>query len=208
MNTIGKKLNSIFVSLLAFSISVSVAEARVKKIRIRSDQFREMSFQLADQVKKGNFKPDVLMGLSRGGLTSLHYVSSEMGLDNRNVLVIATESYHQGQQRQVQLTNIPALENLRSGQNVLVIDDVLDTAKTMDFVLDYLNEKVPGLNIRVATVFYKPHASHRIPDFFVQKTDNVWIVFPSEYRGNPPLEDGEELFEITNMNQVFGTDKS
>lgn len=44
-----------------------------------------------------------------------------------------------------------------SNRTVVIVEDMIDSGKSMSYLLDYLKQKSPG-NIKVATMFYKPKA--------------------------------------------------
>jgi len=71
--------------------------------------------------------------------------------------------------------------------NLLIIDDIFDSGRSVDAIIKTLGEKcrrnTPD-DIRVATVYYKPsrNATTRVPDFYLHETDE-WTVFPHEMDG-------------------------
>ena len=58
---------------------------------------------------------------------------------------------------------------------VLIIDDIVDSGKTMIEVFKILNEKFPNTEFKLATLFYKTTALIK-PDFYIKQTD-IWIEF-------------------------------
>ena len=59
------------------------------------------------------------------------------------------------------------------------MDDVFDTGKTIEAVINDFKSKVN--EIKSATLFYKPKNNQTdiIPDFYVRETED-WIVFPHD----------------------------
>lgn len=45
-----------------------------------------------------------------------------------------------------------------SGKNILIVEDIVDSGKTMKFVLEYLKEKNP-LSVKIVSLFVKPEAN-------------------------------------------------
>ena len=80
-------------------------------------------------------------------------------------------------------------ENLQPGDSILIVDDVWDKGTTMDALfkklrLDLGDKLYDSLDIRVATVYYKPKRSKYPfkPKYFVHESDD-WLVFPHELEG-------------------------
>jgi len=84
------------------------------------------------------------------------------------------------------------VSRLSAEDELLLIDDVFDSGRSLAAVLDELaarcRRNLPT-RIRVATVYYKPsrNRSRLTPDYFVHATDR-WLIFPHELRGLTPEE--------------------
>jgi hypothetical protein len=63
------------------------------------------------------------------------------------------------------------------GKNVLVVDDVVDSGRTLEIVTEQVRLR-GARSVRTAVLFYKPKSIIR-PDFFAQETSE-WVVFPWE----------------------------
>ena len=135
---------------------------------------------LAISIKE-NYDPNVLIGISRGGLIPTVRLSHLLNdLSMRVVHVKFYENVDETlEEPQIFGTDIGKLEG-----RVLIVDDVADTGNTLEAVLDHIEEKVEG-DLRICTIAYKPHSSIT-PDYYVYETDK-WIVFPWE---EAPVENG------------------
>lgn len=118
-----------------------------------------------------SFKEDAILGIARGGLTLSHFMSQV--LNQRNLFIINTISYDRKiQKNSVEIFNIPNLNGLKK---VLIVDDIIDSGKTLQEVLKLLKEKYPKVEFKIATLFYKDKSLVK-PDFSINKTD-IWIEF-------------------------------
>jgi hypoxanthine phosphoribosyltransferase len=67
--------------------------------------------------------------------------------------------------------------------NLLVIDDIVDTGKTFKDIkemLDHIIEETPTFQYKLAAVHYKPRAIIK-PEIYLQEVPNeTWIVYPWE----------------------------
>lgn len=125
----------------------------------------ELSFLCKD------FTSDAILGIARGGLTLSHFMSQ--ALSQRNVFTLNTISYDgRIQKDNVEVFNIPSLEKFRK---VLIVDDIIDSGKTIEKVMTLLKNSYPNIEFKVASLFYKEDALVR-PDFTINKADK-WIDF-------------------------------
>jgi hypoxanthine phosphoribosyltransferase len=67
--------------------------------------------------------------------------------------------------------------------NLLVIDDIVDTGKTfknLKEMLDIIVEEIPTFQYKLASIHYKPRTIIK-PDIFMQEISNdTWVVYPFE----------------------------
>ena len=125
----------------------------------------ELSFLCKD------FTSDAILGIARGGLTLSHFMSQ--ALSQRNVFILNTISYDgRIQKDNVEVFNIPSLEKFRK---VLIVDDIIDSGKTIEKVMTLLKNSHPNIEFKVASLFYKEDALVK-PDFTINKADK-WIDF-------------------------------
>jgi hypothetical protein len=139
------------------------------------DKIYEMIVDLALVIRASGFKPDLIVGVSRGGWAPGRILSDL--LENPHTANIKIEFYVGIEKTGGKpVVTQPISEDI-SKKNVLVVDDVADTGESLKLALDHVLEKGAG-KIMTATVYYKPHSKFK-PDFFADTTSN-WIIFPWE----------------------------
>lgn len=118
-----------------------------------------------------DFGADTLLAIARGGLMLGHAYSH--ATDNRRLFTINSILY-EGDQRgkSCEIFNTP---ELTTAKKVLLLDDIVDSGQTLEEVLKHLNTCFPHLEIKVASLFYKPTAVVQ-PDFSVREATE-WIEF-------------------------------
>ena len=80
-----------------------------------------------------------------------------------------------------------------SNKNILIIDDIWDSGKTMAAVLEHF--KIHREMITTATLFYKQSAMG-MPDYYYETVmDDEWVVFPWERDEFARLQEQEALNE-------------
>ncbi|QNM91231.1 phosphoribosyltransferase [Aliarcobacter cryaerophilus] len=130
---------------------------------------KEDTQKLVDISK--SFQADAFLSVARGGLTLSHLMSQAM--NQRDIFTINSISYDRKNQKDsIEIFNIP---DLKSYKKVLIIDDIVDSGKTMIEIFKILNEKFPNTEFKLATLFYKKTALVK-PDFYIKQTD-IWIEF-------------------------------
>lgn len=156
----------------------------IHKQYVSIDTVKTMCQALHQQATQTSdaFIPDLIIGLSRGGLIPLGYLASENMFNNRNVTTIGLASYWDAGKRSALKLLCPFtqadIDYLQQFPNILVVDDLVDSGKTLDFVLTLLKQYAPDATIKTAVLFYKKSSIIK-PDYYVEETAD-WIVFPWE----------------------------
>ena len=132
------------------------------------------TFLLADKISK-SFKPDVILAISRGGLVIARILSDI--LDIKNLLVIGVGFYTDIGKTNKEPILLQKVDNDLTNKNILLVDDVSDSGKTLVFTKDYLLEKNVAV-LKTVTIHFKPKSILK-PDYFIGET-NKWIVYPWE----------------------------
>jgi len=135
----------------------------------------EMLLELARRIRKDGYKPDIIVGVARGGWPVARIMSDL--LENPDIANVKVEFYlgvaeTKGEPMITQSVSVPVKD-----KNVLLVDDVADTGKSLALVKKHLNEQ-GGANVKTATIYYKPWSILK-PDWFERQTER-WIVFPWE----------------------------
>ncbi len=134
-----------------------------------------MLLDLAQQIKKDNYRPEVIVGVSRGGWPPARVISDL--LQNPNLANMKVEFYKDIglRNKKPRITQPVTMEVV--GKRVLVVDDVSDTGHSLRVVANHLRRK-PVKEFRVCTIYMKPQSIYR-PDYYA-RTTKKWIIFPWE----------------------------
>lgn len=133
------------------------------------DEFRKDTQKLVNKCRE--YEPDILLAVARGGLTLAHLMAQ--ALDMRNLYSL--NSIHYEGELKLDTFNIFNIPDVSHAKRVLIIDDIVDSGETMEEILRVLHEKFPGVEFKLATLFYKKTAVLQ-PDFSVREA-NEWIDF-------------------------------
>ena len=130
---------------------------------------------LAEKLQAQNYRPDVVVGVCRGGLIPARILVDL--LEARQLASIQVEFYIGLGETKEAPTLKQALALSVAGKRVLLVDDIADSGKTLQYAVNYL--KVQGATeIKTATIYYKTCSVIK-PDFYEKETD-CWVVFPWE----------------------------
>ena len=111
-----------------------------------------------------------VVAITRGGMAPAMIVARE--LDIRTVDTISVKSYNHQEQSEPVVIKAPDMDLVGDGTGVLVVDDLVDTGRTLDVVL----KTMPKAHI--ATVYAKPMGRDRVKTFVTEVSQDTWIFFP------------------------------
>jgi len=137
------------------------------------EQIYEMLLNLADKIRKDKFKPDIIVGVSRGGWIPCRIISDL--LENPQTANVKTEFYKGVAETKSEPIISQSVSMSVREKRVLIVDDVADTGRSLQKVKAHLL-KEGAAEVRVATIYYKPW-SDTLPDYFEKET-KLWLVFP------------------------------
>ncbi|MCX8151121.1 MAG: phosphoribosyltransferase [Candidatus Bathyarchaeota archaeon] len=123
-------------------------------------------------IRESGFKPDVIVGVCRGGWLPALFLSDL--LENPNVASIQVKSYV-GIGESHQPTLLQDVSAAVAGKHVLIADDVADSGRSLRLVKEHLLKR-GALVVKTATLYFKPQSVFK-PDFYAKQT-SCWVVFP------------------------------
>lgn len=151
-----------------------------KEILTWSD-FAVMSRELAQEIADSDFDPEVLIGVARGGMIPAGALTYSLGVKLTDAINV--EFYTDVAATlpdPILLAPMLDVDSIK-GKRVLVVDDVVDSGRTLALVLELLTKF--GAEVRSAVIYEKPTTIIK-PDFVWKATDK-WIVFP--WSAEPPV---------------------
>ncbi|MEL7025912.1 MAG: xanthine phosphoribosyltransferase [Pseudomonadota bacterium] len=150
---------------------------------------RALAWRLDKQgpLEGGGWK--AVVAITRGGMAPAMIVARE--LDIRTVDTISVKSYHSGggkadQRRDAEVLQSPDAALMGDGDGVLIIDDLVDSGKTLELVRSLYPKA------HFACVYAKPEGEKQTDTFITGVSQDTWIFFPWDmalqyvepYRGN------------------------
>lgn len=151
-------------------------ENSIKCYTVSWNEAYRLARTLAHKITESGYKPDIVIGIARGGLVPARMVCDFLLLDD--LASIRTEHWGIASKHETARIkfSLPKEADI-SGENVLIVDDVADTGDSFSVILDYLKQKNP-MEIRNAVLHYKT-SSTIVPDYWGKELEEWnWIIYP------------------------------
>jgi hypoxanthine phosphoribosyltransferase len=145
-------------------------------LQLSWDHFHRDCELLAASIRASGRAYDKLLCVTRGGV----FVGGLLGhmLNIRNITTIALKLYDFDQQGHV-VEQLSAPDLPLPGSRILVVDDMLDSGRTLSFIIDKWRDEY---SLDIAVLYDKGHGDLR-PAFTARAIPDEWVAFPWE----PPL---------------------
>jgi len=141
------------------------------------NQIYRLLLKQGAKICRGGFKPDVIVGISRGGWIPARVLSDLLG--NPNLANVKAEFYTGIAESRKEPTLTQCLSANVSGKRVLIVDEVADSGRSLQLVVAHVLEKGASV-VKTATLYRKPQSAFQ-PDFYEKQT-GCWVVFPWEIK--------------------------
>lgn len=152
-------------------------------------QIYRMLMAQAERICKSGFKPDIIVGISRGGWLPARVLSDL--LENPNLANVKAESYVGIGEAKDTPSLTQRVSASVAGKRVLIVDEVADTGRSLRLVVNHVLAEGAS-EVKVATLYSKPQSKVK-PDYREKETSR-WIVFPWETK--------ETVRRILNVNKA------
>ncbi|MGP1491285.1 MAG: phosphoribosyltransferase [Treponema sp.] len=148
------------------------------------DTIRNDGFKLAHRIWEDGFIPDIIYVSLRGGSSlgnAIHEWFKLKNKDSRPILyaaVVAHSYSDTNEQTKMMIdgwTYSPA--HLRSGDRILLVDDIFDSGATINYLVsEFLEKGIPRRDIKIAVHDYKVFHNKEVrepiqPDYWCRKHD-------------------------------------
>jgi hypoxanthine phosphoribosyltransferase len=148
----------------------------VSEILLTEAELRDRIVELGRQLAADYADRDpILVGVLKGSIVFLADLIREMDIP-LSVDLMEVSSYGSGTETSGQVRILKDLKGSIEGRNVLVVEDIIDTGLTLNYLLRYLGDRAPA-SLQVACLLDKParrlvamdidYRGFTIPDRFV-----------------------------------------
>ena len=154
------------------------------KLQYTNDDLKEGIEDVAQKLIKSKWKPDVVIGILRGGIVPAIYLSHKF-----NVPLVAVE-WSTRDKAVGRVINASLVSHLIVDKKLLLVDDICDSGDTFDQILNsienayYQSTRHGSLNIKTMCLHYNIGQQKFEPDYWHKEMDktkeNYWIEYPWE----------------------------
>jgi hypoxanthine phosphoribosyltransferase len=187
-----------FFVLKLFRKMVLCLAYRIKDVMISENEIKERVQKLAEQIQRDlNNEPIVLIVVLKGSFVFAADLIREMKGDIK-IDFISVSSYGDETETSGKVRLLKDLDANITNQNVLVVEDIIDSGLTLHFLRDHLNTHKPK-QIKICTLLDKPdrrkvdlpvdYVGFVIPDKFIV---GYGIDYAQMYRNLPHISTVEE----------------
>ena len=136
--------------------------------------FYELARQVANKINSSGYRPDMIVGLARGGWVLARVLCDLIGIKDLVSLKVEHWGVTATPDGKAKL-KYPLNVDIK-GKNVLVVDDITDTGESMRVTLEYLKSLKPS-EIKTAALRHI-NTSKFLPDYFGEEISWRWVIFP------------------------------
>lgn len=162
----------------------------MKKTIISNTEFKGLVTELCRQIANSGWRPDYVVGITRGGLTPAVMISHFFDIQMNSLDVSLRDSDMAPE------SNLWMAEDALNGKNILLIDDINDQGSTINWIIndwaattlkgvDYWKTNIWNKNVKFAVVVDNLASKSEISMDFAAMEINKdetpqWIDFPYE----------------------------
>ena len=150
-------------------------EARAKFEVPAWNKIYDMLLSQAKKIRQSGFKPDVIVGVTRGGWVPARVLSDFLGITD--LVTVRVEFYLGVAETKNEPVLTQGVSAVVEGKKALLVDDVADTGKSLQLAREHVLQQ-GATEVRIATVYRKPWSVIK-PDYYETET-SCWVVFPWE----------------------------
>ena len=133
--------------------------------------------KVSKKMKKDNFKPDIVIALSRGGFVPARNICDMLII--KDLVSIKVDHWGITANKDGKAKIRYPLNADLTGKNVLIVDDITDTGESMIVSANFIKDLNPA-EIRTATALHIKTSKFK-PDYYGEEIDWKWVIFPWNY---------------------------
>ena len=166
------------------------------KLYIDWSTYNDLCEKLILKIAESGYKIDIIVAIMRGGAIPADQISRTL---KKNTAYLCAKSYSGEKTEDIQSKEIIFSREIATTVkdiqgNILLVDDLLDTSRTMKEAVKFLKNH-PSLkgkikNIKTAVIWRKPKAADYACDYVVEDLkEDSWLVQPFERAESVLIED-------------------
>ena len=141
------------------------------------DEIVDWTRGLAGEIKESGWKPQVIVAVARGGYVPARLLADF--LDVTNMLSVQSQHWTEAAKAEERaILKYPYKVDLQ-GENVLVVDDIVDTGETLRLARDYVRDNWNPGTVKTAALQWISSVAKFKPDYYlIEVKDWTWFQYP------------------------------
>ncbi len=153
----------------------------IKKHFYNWKDIEKMCVNIVSQMYKDNWRPDYIVGITRGGNIPATIISNMTGIRCEALKVSLRDDDTLSE------SNSWMALDAHKGKNILIVDDINDTGATFNWIMQDWNLNLEKHNVRFATLTENLSSEFVNTNYCVHEVNkaeqDVWLVYPWENVG-------------------------
>ena len=167
-------------------------------IFITEDQIKSRIKELGKQITEDYKGKDLLLiGILKGSVPFLCSLMWEIDNEKLAIDFMDVSSYGSETESSGDVKILKDIDSSIKGRNVLIVEDIVDTGRTMDKLLEMLNTREPA-SLKVCTLLDKP--SRRVCDV---KIDYIGFEIENRFVAGFGLDDDQYMRQLKYIGEVI-----
>ena len=167
-------------------------------IFITEDQIKNRIKELGKQISEDYKGKDLLLiGILKGSVPFLCSLMWEIDNEKLAIDFMDVSSYGSETESSGDVKILKDIDSSIKGRNVLIVEDIVDTGRTMDKLLEMLNTREPA-SLKVCTLLDKP--SRRVCDV---KIDYIGFEIENRFVAGFGLDDDQYMRQLKYIGEVI-----
>lgn len=164
------------------------------------DDIRNYAYQTAIKIRQSGWRPDVIVGVARGGWVHARLQCDLLGVKELYSVKVDHWGVTATKDGKAKLT-IPLTGDVK-GKRVLVVDDITDTGESLTMAVNHIKEHDPA-DVKSATLMHIA-GSKFVPDYFGVEVSWAWEIWPWNFYEDLnalilKIFEGEKVDEMSTM---------
>ena len=169
-------------------IDIFITENQIK------NRIKELGKQISEDYKG---KDLLLIGILKGSVPFLCSLMWEIDNEKLAIDFMDVSSYGSETESSGDVKILKDIDSSIKGRNVLIVEDIVDTGRTMDKLLEMLNTREPA-SLKVCTLLDKP--SRRVCDV---KIDYIGFEIENRFVAGFGLDDDQYMRQLKYIGEVI-----
>lgn len=138
------------------------------------DEVYEMAYKISHQVTESSYNFDMVIGIARGGFPPARLVCDFLNIEA--LTAVQVSHYAGGGKEKEELRISDPVDIDLEGRNVLIVDDVNDSGKTLKTAVKHVKNLKPA-EIKTAVLHEKRNTSIKADFVGGYLTDWKWLIY-------------------------------